>query len=96
MRPLFAGNDLFEYMYTSPEYRLTERQSAAILEQLLQALDYLHSHGFIHRNVRWELHFPIAPPLLRVTLARLPPYKTQDIKKPVCPILWKPVAYTVF
>eukprot|EP00667_Euglena_gracilis_P014525 EG_transcript_15054 len=49
---VFAGNDLFDYIYNSRNMHLSEKQAATILEQLLQALKYLHERGFVHRNVR--------------------------------------------
>ena len=44
-----TGGDLQVYFN---KYSLSERQVALVMQQLLAAVDYLSSHGIVHRDIK--------------------------------------------
>ena len=52
---LINGGDLFDHIIHSPQRKLSENEAIDILEQILQALRYLHEEvGVIHRDIKPE------------------------------------------
>lgn len=54
MQELITGGDLYSYLMMQPSCRLSEVEAAVIIRQLLDAVDYLHRHGFVHRDLKPE------------------------------------------
>ena len=52
---LISGGDLFEYITSQPEGKLTEIQSLEIIIQILETINYLHNNLHIcHRDIKPE------------------------------------------
>lgn len=49
-----SGGDLFSLVTESPEGRLPEKTARSFAEQMLSALQYCHSIGIVHRDVKPE------------------------------------------
>jgi len=49
-----SGGDLFSLVTESPEGRLPEKVARSFAEQMLSALQYCHSIGIVHRDVKPE------------------------------------------
>ena len=49
---LASGGELFEVLLARGFF--TESDAARIVEELLQALDYLHAIGYVHRDLKPE------------------------------------------
>jgi len=48
------GGDLFDAIVTGDRFRYTEFSVSNVLQQLLRAVNYLHSLRITHRNIRLE------------------------------------------
>ena len=48
-----AGSDLFDYM-RARKFKITEQRVKELIGQMVLALQYLHSFGIIHRDVKLE------------------------------------------
>jgi len=51
---LCQGGDLFEYIISNEEHRLSEQRTAKIFSQMMDALHYLCSINVIHRDIKLE------------------------------------------
>ena len=52
---LISGGDLFDHIIHSPNRKLNDNEAMDILEQILQALHYLHDEaGVVHRDIKPE------------------------------------------
>ena len=51
---LCQGGDLFEYIISNEEHRLSEQQTAQLFAQMMDALHYLCSINIIHRDIKLE------------------------------------------
>lgn len=52
---LIVGGDLFDHIIHSPQRKLSENEAIDILEQILQALRYLHEElNVVHRDIKPE------------------------------------------
>ena len=47
------GKDMFDYL-KSRNFRITEDRAKELMLQLMQAVQYLHSYGIIHRDLKLE------------------------------------------
>ena len=54
MQELITGGDLFSYVDSHADGRLSDAESAVIVRQLLEAITYLHEHGVVHRDIKPE------------------------------------------
>lgn len=50
---LIPGGDLFSYVRHKGGH-LNEAQATAVLLQILKAVEYLHDHGIVHRDLKLE------------------------------------------
>jgi len=50
-----SQGDLFEYIVTRENQRLTEEQAKPLFFQVAQGVQYLHKQGFIHRDLKPEV-----------------------------------------
>eukprot|EP00931_Biecheleriopsis_adriatica_P011884 TRINITY_DN112976_c0_g1_i1.p1 TRINITY_DN112976_c0_g1~~TRINITY_DN112976_c0_g1_i1.p1 ORF type:complete len:375 (+),score=64.84 TRINITY_DN112976_c0_g1_i1:68-1192(+) len=50
----FSGKSLLKALKQSPGARLAESDARSLFHMLLQAIDYLHSHQILHRDVKCE------------------------------------------
>lgn len=48
------SHDLFEFIEQSEHKRLSERQAQYVFSQVVDAVDYLDSHGINHRDIKDE------------------------------------------
>lgn len=48
------GGDLFEYIISHDDHKLTEMRAAQLFSQMMDALHYLHQSNIIHRDVKLE------------------------------------------
>lgn len=48
---MITGGDLFSYIEFKGG-RLNEPEAATIVRQILKAIEYLHSQGFVHRDLK--------------------------------------------
>jgi serine/threonine protein kinase len=49
-----SGGDLFEYIVSKPDSRMTEENSRLFFQQMIMALEYCHSLNIVHRDLKPE------------------------------------------
>ena len=47
------GKDMFDYL-KSRSFKITEDRAKELMFQLMQAVEYLHSYGIVHRDLKLE------------------------------------------
>ena len=50
---LLKGGDLFEYL-EKRKFKISENRAAFIVNSIVNALEYLHSYGIAHRDLKLE------------------------------------------
>jgi len=48
------GGELFAQLEEQPDYHYTEKKAARLIHQILTSVQYLHSKGFVHRDLKLE------------------------------------------
>ena len=60
---LKKGGELFDYVVE--QGKLSEAAAAAMLRQVISAVDFMHAHGIIHRDLKARVRRPLSASPLR-------------------------------
>ena len=65
--PYMAGGSCLHIMKSSYPDGFEEPIIATVLKECLKALEYLHAHGHIHRDVKVHFYCPVLSPYVRAS-----------------------------